>query len=68
MAHDHSQLLERSNPPIMNGSSKTMRSSLVIWFLPVILGISCFSISSIFLNACGVVLVQKLNLFSTPFV
>ena len=63
----NSVLLRRSNPPILSGSSKRLRSSSVIWFLPVILGSSCcltfFSISSIFLNASGVVLVRKLNLF-----
>ena len=60
-------LLRRSNPLILSGSAKIMLYSSVIWFSPVILGSSCcltfFSISSIFLNASGVVLVGKLNLF-----
>ena len=64
-------LLRRSNPLVISGSAKRLRSSSVTWFLPVILGSSCcltfYSISSIFLNASvvlvRVVLVRKLNLF-----
>ena len=73
MAREHSKFLEksvllrRSNPPSFSGSAKRLRSSWVIWFLPVILGSSCcptfFSVSSIFFYASGVVLVRKLNLF-----
>ena len=42
IACDHSNFLEkfvllrRSNPPIFSGSAKKLRSSSVIWFLPVI--------------------------------
>ena len=60
------------NPPILSGSAKRLRYLSVIRFLPVKLKSSCcltfFSISSIFLNASGVVLARKLNSFWTPFV
>ena len=35
---EKSVLLRSSNLPIPNGSAKRLRSSSVIWFLPVILG------------------------------
>ena len=73
MVCDHSLFLEKSvllrssNPPILSGSGRRLRSSSVIWFLPVILGSSCcptfFSISFTLLKASGVFLVRKLNLF-----
>ena len=70
MACDRSLLLEKSvllNTLILSGSAKKLRFSSFILFLPLILGSSCrltfFSISSIFLNASGVVLVEKFNLF-----
>ena len=64
---EKSVLLRRSNPHILSGSAKRLRSSSVVWFLPVILGSSCcltfLSISFIFLNASGFVLVRNLILF-----
>ena len=74
MARDHSYFLEkfmllrRSEPPILSGSTKKLRSSSAKWFLGVIIGSCCcltfFSFSSIFFNASGVVLGTKLNFFS----
>ena len=73
MVCDHSIFLEKSvllrssNPPILSGSARRLRSSSVMWFLPVILGssycLTFFSISFTFLKISGVFLVRKLNLF-----
>ena len=61
-----------SNPPFLSGSAKRLRHPSVIRFLPVKLRSSCcftfFSSSFIFLNASGVILARKFNVFWTPFV
>ena len=61
------KLVRRSDPRIRSDSAKQIRSSAVLWFLPVKLEISYhlmfFLISTIFSKASGVALARKLNLF-----